>query len=755
MTLARVMMVAGFAMAIGCGSSTGGDVDGGGGDGGVGGDAGECAAHEVCGAECCGPATTCVSDACCPDEDVCGDTCCGAGTLCQAGICRMDCGGPLPCGEPGSEVCCGSSEVCYQDACVTPGIACDDIYDCGGTAYCEPTLGQCLPTPPSGISCRVPSPPAGKFQPQIGWSWTGSTTAPAWNQVMMTPAIANLTDDNGDGMINDDDVPDVVFHTFTGSSYSANGIMRAISGDTGLDIWTADAAGSRVVAGSSIAIADIDEDGLPEILACGTAAGGLNPLLAFEHTGQFKWATTDPRIVCGYSGPSVANLDQVGPPEILVRYTVVNADGSFRWQGRAAGGLNNAANFTTFYDIDDDGFLDVVGGNVAYDKDGTEIWSRPDYNDGYMAIADLDGDTKPDVLLVDTAAHTVMAFKGVDGTDLWPASQDVNQGVPTPSGPTGGGPPTISDFDGDGKPEVAVAGGYGYVVFEGEDGAPKWFRSTIDLSSRITGSSVFDFEDDGIAEVLYADERELHIYRGTDGMPLLTMCNSSGTLWEYPLVVDVDNDERAEIIVARNNYAFPTCRDGSPAATGIAMIEDSLDNWVRTRRIWNQHTYHVTNINEDATVPPIEADNWSILGLNNFRQNVQPIAVPAAPDLVVTSIGVNLQSCPDVVVEAWVKNVGDAGAPAGVPVAFYQGQLITASLLGTVNTTTPILPGQSALVSIPWTVPDPLAGTTLIFYAAADDDGSGLPGAGASVTLECEEDNNLSDPVITECMIVQ
>ncbi len=733
---------------VACGSSALGDDDDDGGPAVV--DAAPCPVDEQCGSDCCDSESTCIDDHCCPDADVCGDLCCGAGTICQAGLCRLDCGGPLPCGEVAAEVCCGAAEVCYQGSCEVPGIDCDDIYDCGGMAYCEPTVGQCLPIDPDAITCFVPPPPPGEFQPVIKWKWTGSTVAPGWNQVMMTPAVANLTDDNADGEIDENDIPDVVFSTFTGSAYGSDGILRAVSGDSGIEIWNATAAASRVVPGSSIAIADIDDDGMPEIIACGTQVGAIQPVLAFEHNGTLKWASTDPAIVCGYASPAIANLDQVGLPEILVRYAVIDAaDGSLRWRGRAGG------SFTSFYDIDGDGFLDVVGGNVAYDRNGDEIWSRPDYDDGYNAIADLDGDDAPDVILVNGSNHHVMAFRGVDGSDLWAAPQDVNQGVATPSGPNGGGPPTISDFDGDGKPEVAVAGGYGYVVFEGESGAPKWFRSTIDLSSRATGSSVFDFEDDGFAEVLYADERQLHIYRGTDGEPLLTMCNSSGTLWEYPLVVDVDNDERAEIVVARNNYAFPTCLDSTPADTGIAVIEDELDNWVRTRRIWNQHTYHVTNVNEDGSVPAIEADNWEILGLNNFRQNVQPIAVSAAPDLIISSIGADLFACPLVTVEAVVENIGDAGAAAGIPVAFYEGLLPNPTFIGTTSTSVPILPGQSLLVSHDWTMPVERAGEVLIFYAAVDDDGSSSPGAGNSAAGECRENNNISDPEITECPRVE
>jgi hypothetical protein len=65
--------------------------------------------------------------------------------------------------------------------------------------------------------------------------------------------------------------------------------------------------------------------------------------------------------------------------------------------------------------------------------------------------------------------------------------------VPIESG--SGGPPTVADFDGDGAPEIGVAGGTSYAVYDG-DGTVQWSRPTQDISSAITGSSVFDFNGD-------------------------------------------------------------------------------------------------------------------------------------------------------------------------------------------------------------------------------------------------------------------
>src|SRR5205823_4798822 len=150
--------------------------------------------------------------------------------------------------------------------------------------------------------------------------------------------------------------------------------------------------------------------------------------------------------------------------------------------------------------------------------DGTLYWNAlaGQGGIGYPAVADLDGDGLPDVVAVVPSTNSIWAYKH-DGTRLW-GPVDVNNGVATPHGPTGGGPPTIADFDGNGKPDVATAGGYGYLVLNGQTGAVLWQNTdTQDYSSRVTGSSVFDFEGDGKAEAIYNDEHDLRVYNGADG----------------------------------------------------------------------------------------------------------------------------------------------------------------------------------------------------------------------------------------------
>jgi hypothetical protein len=64
------------------------------------------------------------------------------------------------------------------------------------------------------------------------------------------------------------------------------------------------------------------------------------------------------------------------------------------------------------------------------------------------------------------------------------------------------------------------------------------------------------------------------------------------------------------------------------------------DAWAPTRPVWNQHSYHVTNIEDDLSVPASEPPNWATY--NTFRAADQP-GFPAAdgspqPDLRIQAV---------------------------------------------------------------------------------------------------------------------
>ena len=76
----------------------------------------------------------------------------------------------------------------------------------------------------------------------------------------------------------------------------------------------------------------------------------------------------------------------------------------------------------------------------------------------------------------------------------------------------------------------------------------------------------------------------------------------------------IDNDGSAEIVVVSNMF-------GNMSSPTVQVIRDKEDRWIQARRIWNQHTYHVTNVREDGTIPQFEPPSWK--SLNTFRTNAQ------------------------------------------------------------------------------------------------------------------------------------
>jgi hypothetical protein len=559
----------------------------------------------------------------------------------------------------------------------------------------------------SGFGCLF-VPATGAFTPVLEWSWTASGILPTSLNVMMTPGVIDL---NADG------TPDIVFGSTasTGGGLVESGVLRALDGASGSELFTVTDTNYYISTTASVAVGDIDADGRPEILACDSTGARL---IAFEHDGSYKWRSPYLEAV-NWGAPSIADLDGDGAPEIIVGRQVLTNDGTIRWTGAGGRGSQGSVGpISVVADLDMDGTPEIVAGNTAYTAAGAIYWRNTTLPDGLNAVADFDDDPFPEIVLVTSGRVYLLEHTGV-----------LKWGPVSIPGGGAGGPPTVADYDNDGQVEIGVAGAVRYVVFE-TDGTVKWAAITQDSSSNRTGSSVFDFEGDGSAEVVYSDELTLRVYRGTDGDVLFETPLSSCTWHEYPLVADVDGDGNAEIIaVANNNCGFGPQR-------GIYVYGDARDNWVATREIWNQHAYHITNINDDGTIPAVEANNWE--SFNNFRQNIQiQGSVFAAPDLTASRIQLDRSDCPDAIgITVRIGNGGSNVAAAPVNVAFYNGDPGSGSggsLLATAQTLTNLHPGQYEDVTI--TLPVPLDALTIC--VVADDDG-----AGNGLVSECNETNN-------------
>ena len=681
--------------------------------------------------------------------------------------CEEDCDGeciddvccPLP--QSCAEVCCGEGEVCSFQQCAVPGQECVDATECPEGNYCEyslgepgegngegmcqggflPATGRCLPEPPEcapGVEptegeeldclpeCEIIPPVS--FSPVLKYHWNQGDS-------MMAPIVIPLDDDNCDLVVDERDIPEIVFSTFAGGDYNNAGTLHAISIVDGavVDKWSVSPVTDQIHPGRSIAGGDIDGSAGNEIVTC-TNTGRVR---AFDHDGTELWTSV---AAGGCFMPSLADMDQDGTVEVIVEAAIIDG----------ATGATEATFPSQFSvvasDVDGDGQLEVVGPRFVYNADGTMV-ADVGISGHHVATADFDGDGTAEIAVIDNTTHTLYLWRVnaamPNGAEIIRQGININGMLGACPGDAGGGPPTIADFNGDGTPDVGVAAGVGYAVFDGADllnpailnaDTLLWITPAQDCSSRRTGSSVFDFDGNGSAEVVYGDEQYLRIYDGATGAIVLQECNTTGTLEEYPVVADVDNDGHADIVVISNSYHGILCPDDGSQQSGLRVFGD--DQWVRTRRIWNQHAYHVTNVDEDGSIPTVETPNWSVERLNNFRQNVQPEGEFSAPDLIATVVGI---CAPDEFgVIARVRNLGRAAVPAGVPVGFYEGDPASGgTLLATELTTKILYPAEAQEIQIDLQdASTELKQGDIELWVVADD---GMP---AHSWVECRTDNN-------------
>ena len=447
-------------------------------------------------------------------------------------------------------------------------------------------------------------------------------------EIHSTPIVVNLTDDNFDGVIDANDTPDIVVPV-EGEATQLRGEIKAISGADGTLLFTAGSP-DLVSPWSELAAGDLDGDGLPEIVA---VHGDRNHLIAFDHAGGVKW-TSDAHAMpqfalgsgVGVGAVAIANLDGDGPPEVIIGASVFDFQGRLLGDGRTLGGTTGGTGLRSaipaIADVDLNGVAELVAGPTAYRLAGglARVWQRTDRADGFVGIANLDDDPHAEIVIV--ANGTVYALNH-DGSDAEVWNPPSHGPVPLPGGGQGGAP-LIVDVDGDGRPEIGVAGAVNYVLFN-RDGSIRWQSAVRDRSSNSTGSVAFDLDGDGRVEIIYRDEFFLRIYRGSDGLLLSKVPIGSSTWAEVPVVADVDNDGRADIVVSSDLLEQPA----GALDTGIIVLQDAANKWTRTRRIWNQHAYHVTNVNEDASIPLVETPHWLVPGLNGFRTNAFPARATA------------------------------------------------------------------------------------------------------------------------------
>ncbi len=538
------------------------------------------------------------------------------------------------------------------------------------------------------------------------------------------PSIYDLDDDgspevlrsgyvfNSDGVLLDDALANLAGGGSTGvfavvADVDDDGIVEHVQGhgvwqwDTETSTWMAEAWSPGGSAAGHVAIADF-----------GAFAGGVD------------WPATAPEVAVVSSGAvRLQTLDGM------------TLHGPFTIPGGGTGGP------PTIADFDNDGFPEVATAGasqyVVYDFDCTDtpigglcasgrtdgiLWTQPSQDQSSnrtgSSVFDFEGDGRAEVVYGDECF--VRVYDGETGEVVFSQSR---------SSCTWYENPVIADLDGDFNAEIVIGDNHN---------CPQ---------PGFVGRDCSAFVDVGNTDPLFAGLRCAENTDCVSGMCDEGFCRCTE---DTQCCAGVGCDRAAFVCIAPpagTPGTGNTCRASRPTGTlGIRVYRDNADRWVSSRRIWNQHAYHVTNVNEDGTIPATSATaiNWTDPSLNNFRQNVQGEGrADDAPDL--TSRGTPIVCTDDgAELQTLVCNRGTEPVGSGLAVGFYDGEPSDDTRLCRGTTETLLEPGECEMVSCLWDDP-PETSPGIDVTVVADDLGE---------NTECHEGNNRSTLESVFCGII-
>jgi hypothetical protein len=380
--------------------------------------------------------------------------------------------------------------------------------------------------------------------------------AVAYNSGGLGAQSITVADVNGDGK------PDLVLANYCATTFGdcSNGAsVGVLLGDGDGTFQTAVPYSSGGVEAYSIAVADVNGDGKPDLLVLNWCAdsscetGSSVGVLLGNGDGTFQTAV--PYNSGGFNAPSiaVADVNGDGKPDLLVANNVV---------------INNNSYYSA---------VNVLLGN----GDGTFQTAVP-YNSGgngstSVAVADVNGDGKPDLLVTNYCDNGCQNNTGVVSVLLGNGDGTFQTAVPYNSGGYDANSVSVADTNGDGKPDLLVAN----ICTSGDDGCTN---------------------NNGIVAVLIGNG---------DGTFQTASTYYTAGLWAYSIAVaDVNGDGKPDLIVT-DWCADSTCANGLTAVLlgngdGTFQIPATFNSGAEETQ-----SVAVTDVNGDGK-PDLLTANWCV-----------------------------------------------------------------------------------------------------------------------------------------------
>ncbi|MDP5171972.1 MAG: VCBS repeat-containing protein [Bacteroidia bacterium] len=381
------------------------------------------------------------------------------------------------------------------------------------------------------------------------------------------------------------------------------------------EVWEITLFNPLVADRSTIAIHDLNNDGIAEIIC----AGGVYS----SQTGAFLLDLFSVSAYRGYGYKTaifstVAVYDVitgVSGNEIMYGHEVLSTVIT-----NNSGTAGNSATLQR-----SSGMLNAAGASTL--------------TDGVVSLADMDLDGDVDAVV--SARGYVYVWDIQSAATLLSTSY---YNLPDGGDPSLSGQAVISDFDNDGIPEFALVSNLRLTVFEDILNAPTltelWQTTTTDASG-VTNIVSFDLFGTGESVIAYRDETSIRIFNGaTDDLLYSEAGCTSATGTEGPTIVDVDDDGVTEIVCS--------------CVEKIIVFEPTITPWKPARSVWNQNTYNVINVDDAMGITGSLNNNHTTAGLNSFQAQQAAAGAPggtgiAAYDLSISTVSVNTASCPGTV----------------------------------------------------------------------------------------------------------
>src|SRR5271157_3274504 len=325
--------------------------------------------------------------------------------------------------------------------------------------------GSDVNSPPEGTVGVLLGNGDGTFQPAVAYGTGG--TGPTW------VAIADV---NGDGK------PDLIVANSNQCPPSScgDGTVSVLLGNGDGTFQTPVSYDAGGIAAESVAVADVNGDGKPDLVV--TTFSGCVGVLLGNGDGTFQPVVTYCFRANLYA-VAVGDFNGDGKPDLVVTTNssggvfvfLNNGDGTFpSFRAYGTGGLPHSV---AVADVNGDGNLDLVVANAAAagnlpntvavllgNGDGTFQLREVLDSGGYywataVAVADVNRDGAPDIMVASVSSHPNYSAEGVIGVLLnkgngtFYAAEKYDVVQPTAS------TMVAADLNGDGWPDLAVGGG--------------------------------------------------------------------------------------------------------------------------------------------------------------------------------------------------------------------------------------------------------------------------------------------------------